>query len=117
MSAHAKKNQDILTKQLGALFKMLRERSGATVREVSGRIDLGHGNDNTGIGVMKRVALISDFEAGKAYMLTAAHWVNIAEFFNIPFTNLIEEKGWPLPSIECATFVIKQLQEKYPKPE
>ncbi|MCL2456495.1 MAG: helix-turn-helix domain-containing protein [Defluviitaleaceae bacterium] len=99
--------------QLGRLFKKLREKSGKTIREVAERIDLGHGNDNTGIGINKRVGMINDFEDGRMYTLTAAQWVNIAELFNIPMTDLIEEKGWPVPSLECAAFVIKKLHEKY----
>ena len=106
MVASNKQSYDNAMKQLGKLFKNLRERSGASIREVAERIDLGHGFDNAGLGVIKRVSLIRDFEDGKGNELTSAHWVNIAEFFNIPFTDFIAEKGWPAPSIECATFVI-----------
>ena len=103
-----------LLKQLGKTFKKLRERSGAELRHVAERIDLGHGFNNKGSGIIKRVALLRDFEEGKPDTLTAAHWVNIAEFFHIPFSDFIEEKGWPAPSLECAVFVIRRLQEKYP---
>jgi len=103
-----------LMKQLGKSFKKLRERSGSELRHVAERIDLGHGFDNKGSGVIKRVALLRDFEEGVPDSLTAAHWVNIAEFFNIPFTDFIEEKGWPAPSLECAVYVIRCLQERYP---
>jgi transcriptional regulator with XRE-family HTH domain len=103
-----------ILRQLGKTFKSLRERSGAELRHVAERIDLGHGFNNKGSGVIKRVALLREFEEGKPDTLTAAHWVNIAEFFNIPFTNFIEEKGWPAPSLECAVYVIKCLQERFP---
>jgi transcriptional regulator with XRE-family HTH domain len=102
-----------LIKQLGKTFKTLRERSGAEIKAVAERIDLGHGNDNKGTGLIKRVALLRDFEEGKPDSLTAAHWVNIAEYFNIPFTDFIAEKGWPAPPLECASYVIRCLQQRY----
>ncbi|MCL2048845.1 MAG: helix-turn-helix domain-containing protein [Defluviitaleaceae bacterium] len=110
MMLNKKEHEPIM--QLGYLFKMLRERSGKTILEVAERIDLGHGSNNTGIGINKRVGIINDFETGRMYFLTEAHWVNIAELFNIPFSELIDKKGWPLPSLECAAFVIRKLNEK-----
>jgi hypothetical protein len=103
-----------LVKQLGRTFKTLRLRSGAELRHVAERIDLGHGFDNKGSGIIKRVALLRDFEEGKPDTLTAAHWVNIAEFFNISFSDFIDKKGWPAPPLERAVYVIQCLQERFP---